>query len=223
MNTKLFLTLVLSTSLHAACGIAPERPPIPTGKPQPVNSEATKRMLMHDSGFVAVNPGWIKPPSTEEASINHDTFMYKGLEFKAKPEELRRVFNRPPADGVMVSLPGMVLVPRIISLPFAWNSTEFKPTPQQMFRLRQLFAVADRIEIRGRTDGYGDPVADKHVAKQRAMSAKRYLIDHGVPGELISINYVAGGDFVGDNASIAGRRKNRRVDIEFIIDDFTKS
>ena len=59
------------------------------------------------------------------------------------------------------------------------------------------------------------------MAHRRAEAAKRYLLDRGVPSSIIAVNYQAAGDYIADNERIEGRGMNRRVEIEFYIDDFT--
>ena len=187
-------TLVLAAALAAGCASSP---PVPSGERRAVNDPGAVAMLA----------------SAQQEALATDYDQAK-REARARLFETRR-FNREPDPETLGELPGTGVVLRTVSVPFGFNSTRFIPTAEQALRIRELFAMAERIEVRGRTDGIGSRAADERVAHERAEAAKRYLIDRGVPGRLISVGYTSGGDYVGDNATRMGRRANRRVDIEF--------
>ena len=181
----------------------PERPPEPTGPSVPVNSTATTEMLAHNAGLVVVGPKRDVPEVKQQVLS-------------------RQLFRRNTRDQY-ARVPGAQLIERTIYVPFDYGSDKFLPTMRQRLYLKQLLAVADRVEVRGRTDGRGNKKTDERMAHQRAESAKRYLLDRGVPGNIIAVNYQAAGDYIADNESIDGRNMNRRVEIEFYIDDFTQT
>lgn len=204
-----------ATLATATACVLPERPPMPKGKEIAINSVATAEMLTHRAGYILVGPGRDKPATME-------TFLYDGKVLQQKPTMRQRVFNHNMNPVPQAAVPGAELIPRIISIQFAYGSTRLRPTGLQRLHIRQLLAVADRIVVKGRTDGVGDREGDEQTAMRRAMAAQRYLLDRGVPSNKIAVNYVSGGDYIADNMTQAGRHNNRRVDIEFIVTEFTK-
>lgn len=97
---------------------------------------------------------------------------------------------------------------------FPFNGTKLSIPESEIARMKPLLAKAKRVEVRGRTDGKHPHAGDEKIALNRALAAQRFLIGQGVSPAKISVNYVSAGDYVADNFSAAGRKKNRRVDIE---------
>jgi outer membrane protein OmpA-like peptidoglycan-associated protein len=54
------------------------------------------------------------------------------------------------------------------------------------------------------------------LSRKRAASVKAYLISQGVPAARIKIEYYGSSKPIASNETVDGRRKNRRVDLEFI-------
>lgn len=209
---KVIIALSILATL-SACETT-NAPPMPTGKSVPINSTATNEMLAHEAGLIVVGPKRNDPVVTE-------SLIYRGLKLKLRPKDQQRQMFRKPERTYYARVPGAELIERTVMVPFSYGSVEFLPTPAQRFRLMQLMAVADRVEVRGRTDGRGNRVADEQIAIKRAEAARRYLLDSGVPPSIIAVNYQAAGDYIADNERNAGRGLNRRVELEFYIDDFT--
>lgn len=105
---------------------------------------------------------------------------------------------------------------QIIRIHFSFNSARFQLDTVQSIYLLSSLAGAQRINIRGRTDDQRSSIADEKVALNRAMAVQRYLIEQGVTPDMMSINYLSAGDYIGDNTSKLGRSMNRRVDIEIL-------
>lgn len=190
-----------------ACSSIPERPTQPTGNKQPVNTLATSERLAHQAGYIVVGDA-------------RDSEKHKRAALTTPMRQERQLFRSTPASEYAY-IPGAELVERTVNVPFEYASTVFSPSPEQRFHLRLLFSVADRIELRGRTDGRGNRRNNEQIALRRAEAAKRYLLSSGVPSEIISINYQSSGDYISDNHTESGRDINRRVEMEFYIDDFS--
>ena len=197
---KMFIAILVSISL-ASCATS-KYPPQPSGPSKPVNSLQTAEMLAHEAGLVVVGVESNKP--------------------EVKQQLLQTQLFRARTRDEFALVQGAQLVERTVYVPFDFASDEFKPTVEQRYQLRQLLAVADRVEVRGRTDGRGNTRADERMAHRRAEAAKRYLLNRGVPGNIIAVNYQAAGDYIADNEQVKGRSMNRRVEVEFYIDDFTR-
>lgn len=137
-----------------------------------------------------------KPISTAPAMPQIDTST-------AKPASLNATLVEPPPPASIT-----------VEAFFPFNGTKFILEDAKRTTLLQALPTAKRIEVRGRTDGKHPQAGDEKVALNRALAAQRFLIAHGVPASKISVNYVSAGDYVADNFSSDGRKKNRRVEIE---------
>lgn len=104
---------------------------------------------------------------------------------------------------------------QMMSFEFPFNRVDLHMSVAEAERLQALAKGANRVEVRGRTDGIRPSAADEQIALGRALSAQRYLIEHGVNPTSISLNYVSAGDYAADNESATGRARNRRVEIVF--------
>ena len=104
----------------------------------------------------------------------------------------------------------------LVQVTFPKNGTAFKPSPAIFPTLIASAKAADQINIRGRTDSRGAGPIDVKVALGRAMSAKSYLVAHGVDGNKIKVQSQGAGDYAAPNMTKAGRALNRRVEIEIV-------
>ncbi len=73
-----------------------------------------------------------------------------------------------------------------------------------------------KILIAGHTDNIGDPAMNNMLSLNRAESVKKYLMNKGVPAELIKAKGYGDTQPIADNASEAGRAKNRRTEIHIV-------
>jgi outer membrane protein OmpA-like peptidoglycan-associated protein len=73
------------------------------------------------------------------------------------------------------------------------------------------------IELSGHSDAIGNPERNLKQSKQRALSAKEYLISRGINPNRISAKGYSNSKPVIDNMSEEGRQLNRRVDIKVLI------
>ena len=73
---------------------------------------------------------------------------------------------------------------------------------------------ADRIRIRGGVDNLGSAAANELLARRRALSMRRVLIDEGVAANKLHVD-AARPDYIASNDTPEGRAENRRVDVVF--------
>jgi len=72
---------------------------------------------------------------------------------------------------------------------------------------------ANMVTVRGYTDSSGSPSSNRILARERANSVYRYLVEAGIdPGRLTYEGTGAAG-YVASNATEAGRARNRRVEV----------
>jgi outer membrane protein OmpA-like peptidoglycan-associated protein len=73
------------------------------------------------------------------------------------------------------------------------------------------------IELNGHSDAIGNPERNLKQSKQRALSAKEYLISRGIDSDRMNAKGYSNTKPVIDNMSEEGRQLNRRVDIKVLI------
>lgn len=84
---------------------------------------------------------------------------------------------------------------------------------QEIEALVPLARQARFIHVRGRTDSTGAIQANRALALARAIQVRRVLLAHGIEASKVKVFYCTH-CHVADNHSEAGRRTNRRVEIE---------
>ena len=187
------LAVISSAVLMAACSSLPVPPVVDGSDRHPVNNRETAELLALRAQLA----------QTQEL-----------LQMREQSATAPVVLTPTPA---LASMP--LLTSQTVSVLFPFNGTKFNPTMNQTETLLPLLTNAKRIVVRGRTDGQHASATDEQVALNRALSAQRYLVNHGVSPLIISVNYLSAGDYVADNNSATGRAQNRRVEIEVHTDN----
>lgn len=103
---------------------------------------------------------------------------------------------------------------KTVTVQFPNKGRVFRPSYSDEQELANA-AEAALITVRGRTSTIVASPKDESLGLARAISTRKYLIDHGVSPLKVSINY-APGDFVADNSTQEGRLENQRVEIELV-------
>jgi outer membrane protein OmpA-like peptidoglycan-associated protein len=70
------------------------------------------------------------------------------------------------------------------------------------------------ITITGYTDSHGDKLYNVMLSAERANRVKTYLVEKGVPDSKIKVHGMGPENPIESNATLEGRKKNRRVEIE---------
>ena len=117
------------------------------------------------------------------------------------PSDSFSSFGTPISASVIVSFPD--------------SSATFKPDAAQTTHLADAKGAA-LVTIRGRTSTNRPSAQDESLALARAISARTYLIAHGVSPLKITLNYASAADFIADNSTPAGRLQNQRVEIDIV-------
>jgi outer membrane protein OmpA-like peptidoglycan-associated protein len=134
-------------------------------------------------------------------------------------------FNRGASDKVPFSIDILVestdrgLKIRVSNVQFAFNTAELRG--DKTFRiLDKIVAILQKydkysIVVEGHTDSTGDETYNVELSKNRAEAVGTYLVDNGIdPDRLEYVGY--GPKFpIDTNATVEGRRRNRRV--EFLL------
>jgi len=99
---------------------------------------------------------------------------------------------------------------------FAFNKAELRAGVERT--LMPLVNVlrdkpAQPVVVEGHTDSVGSREYNYELSRRRAESVRDFLVEHGIDTARVSVEGL-GPDFpVADNASAAGRQRNRRVDV----------
>jgi outer membrane protein OmpA-like peptidoglycan-associated protein len=110
--------------------------------------------------------------------------------------------------GVVITLSGQVL--------FASGKSTLLPAARDALDnvAAALKANPDRdIIIEGHTDSMGSTSFNEDLSQRRAVSVREYLIEQGVPAEMIRARGRGEEEPVETNATAEGRANNRRVEI----------
>lgn len=197
-------SLVIVLLMLLGCA-APQKPPVPHGRSQPINTASTIELLSRE----ARNSAGTNNAGAQ--SIND--FSVDAIQSDISST----LFGRKSTPNENTQLQVDEWVERTVIVEFPFASTRFNPSSTLARRIEYLIQDVERVEIRGRSDGYGNPKGDRSTAHLRAEAAKRYLLSRGVASDAISVNFQAAGDYVADNSDDQGRLRNRRVEIEFFL------
>lgn len=75
------------------------------------------------------------------------------------------------------------------------------------------------LTVKGYTDNTGSSKVNEELSQKRAEAVKSTLVSNGIPVETVSTVGMGPANPVADNSSEAGRKSNRRVEIEITVDE----
>jgi outer membrane protein OmpA-like peptidoglycan-associated protein len=102
-------------------------------------------------------------------------------------------------------------------VPFAFNKIGVGPRGTLAVReLLPLAKQADRVYVRGRTDGTGATPANRKVAHDRAYTVFKAFRNGGVERRKLRLTYCTN-CLVASNDTEQGRKLNRRVEVELVM------
>jgi general secretion pathway protein A len=110
------------------------------------------------------------------------------------------------------------LIKENMTIQFDINSNEIDPLSFPMLNRVANYLVNhpdETITVRGYTDSTGSQGYNESVSLFRANNVKSYLIGKGVASERIKILAMGAQSPIASNETFEGRRKNRRVEIDF--------
>jgi general secretion pathway protein A len=120
----------------------------------------------------------------------------------------------PAGNGTIESQP---LSSDKITIPFSINSNKIDEASYPLLdQIAQEMARHPEITIgvRGYTDNSGSPTYNESVSGFRASAVQSYLIGKGVDPKKITVFAMGNANPIASNGSTAGRKRNRRVEIE---------
>ncbi len=125
-----------------------------------------------------------------------------------------------PSKNLGTLTPTRVILPaedRKFLVFFQHNSNQLPQTTldtlNRIIDLVANFPVAT-VTISGYTDSHGDPLYNVMLSAERANRVKTYLVERGVPASSVKVHGLGPENPIESNATLEGRKKNRRVEIE---------
>ena len=106
---------------------------------------------------------------------------------------------------------------RINNLFFEFGSDKLTPLSNaELLRVAELLLESQRkVKLTGHTDHIGGEAYNLELSKKRALSVKQAFIQLNVPEELLEVDGAGESMPVASNDTEQGRKKNRRVELEF--------
>lgn len=159
-----------------------------------------------------------EPPADTQRS---DRVMAQPVQDEpAEPDPPATQPQDPPevSDETVKSIEPLPLLKSKVTIPFAINSNAIDGDSYPV--LDQIAAyLLDHPEmtigVKGYTDDSGAPSYNESVSGFRANAVQSYLIGKGIDPQKISVFAMGSANPIASNNSISGRRRNRRVEIEF--------
>jgi OOP family OmpA-OmpF porin len=102
---------------------------------------------------------------------------------------------------------------------FETNSAKLKPESSQVLdRVAESLKANPgvRVEVAGYTDSAGKQAYNVDLSKRRASSVRDYLVSKGIAASRLDPKGYGPAHPVADNATAAGRARNRRVELKRI-------
>ena len=149
--------------------------------------------------------------------MNHDHGPEKGTE-RAKNAaialraQLLEQFNRilETTDSVR----GLVIT--MADVLFDTGKYDLRPpTREALARLSGIVLAHPglKLEVEGHTDSTGSDALNQTLSEQRAGAVRSYLVQQGLSADAVTAKGFGKTMAIADNATAAGRQKNRRVEL----------
>ncbi len=132
-----------------------------------------------------------------------------GLYLDKQRKELERVAEvKKTENGLLVQMKNDIL--------FDTGSDGVKPEGvTELAKVGDILAKYsdDRVQIAGHTDSTGNASLNQTLSERRANAVKTVLVSRGVKEDQITVAGYGASKPIADNATAAGRAKNRRVEL----------
>jgi len=146
-----------------------------------------------------------------------------GHSFRARePYRMVQVEKTVPADTAPPPAPQVIRNEVKLDGDAFFDFDHFNLRPDAVAALDELLAKlksvdrVSRITVVGHTDSVGTVVYNQKLSERRAASAKKYLVERGIPEDQIDTRGEGELNPSHPNDTPANRQKNRRVDVEFL-------
>jgi outer membrane protein OmpA-like peptidoglycan-associated protein len=118
-------------------------------------------------------------------------------------------------------IPPVITVPPKTNLTvlFDFDQADLRPESRPELARAMRFILQNpgrRFEISAHTDALGTEEYNLDLSERRASAVRRYLVDHGVPADIIIAKGYGERQPIDDNQTPQGRQRNRRVELTVI-------
>ena len=189
--------------------------PAPVPVPVLLNGSRTTLSSYHLRGHIG------------EGAAAEDADLYV-LDDPANPLVLRMAIGRDTSEVIRIDLPvpdpasvmehALADTRRAVlyGIYFDFNSATIKPQSEAV--LRQIVAVMKRqptwtLKVEGHTDNVGGDARNLDLSTRRAAAVRAALVDRGLAADRLSAGGYGAAQPRETNATIAGRARNRRVEL----------
>lgn len=187
---------------------------------EPTTSVVADSVAVANDTIELSPPAAIAAPAPEQERNTLDTTESTDR-LVLRVEDTTIVARRYVEDTSVAEKQGLKLATTFASatriVPFAFNRVGIGPEGEAAIKeLVPIALKADKVHVRGRTDSKGAFEVNKRVALERAYTVREKFVEAGVPTDKLGISFCTE-CFIASNDTEAGRRENRRVDVEFIM------
>ncbi|MBI5646275.1 MAG: PD40 domain-containing protein [Ignavibacteriae bacterium] len=159
-------------------------------------------------------------PAGKEYRISSEQ---KGYLFKSEVFEVPELtLNRRWVKNIaLIPIPPVVTVPVKTNLTvlFDFDQATLRPESKPELDRAMRFILQNpgrKFEISAHTDALGTEEYNLDLSERRAQAVRRYLVDHGVPTDIIFAKGYGESQPIDDNETPQGRQRNRRVELTVI-------
>ena len=159
-----------------------------------------------------------------DPNANLDSLLYvSALDFKdsvnrAKGFNVMNLANEEVRHLESEEFDTLNILPRSVNIKFDFNIFTLDEEDRDLLSKVVHIVNNDKdlyMTLIGHTCSIGSEGYNKDLSKERAISAKKYLLSKGIPEKRIEIRWMGEVKPIADNETEDGRRKNRRVEIDF--------
>lgn len=105
-----------------------------------------------------------------------------------------------------------------VEVQFPPGSSALSEEAQQVLKaLLPRAQLSKRIVVVGRTDSHGPTDKNDRVAMERADTVRRFFAQHLSPVPTIEVDGKGLCCYVGNNATVEGRARNRRAEVKLVV------
>ena len=114
---------------------------------------------------------------------------------------------------------------KMVGIEFDFAKADIRPESYSYLnQIAQTFIAnpSYKIEIQGHTSSEGTYPFNMKLSNQRAEAVRNYLIKRGVPASMLTTKGFGPNNPIGDNATLEGRKRNRRVEFDITYEEVTR-
>jgi outer membrane protein OmpA-like peptidoglycan-associated protein len=147
----------------------------------------------------------------------------KGYIFKSEVFEVPELttYRRLVKNIALEPIPPVISVPPKTNLTvlFDFDKADLRPESKPELDRAMRFILQNpgrKFEISAHTDALGTEEYNLDLSERRAAAVRKYLVEHGVPADIIISKGYGESQPIDDNNTPQGRQRNRRVELTVI-------